>query len=83
MKVNFKENVDLTIGAGGRAMYQLLNQLILKEFDNEFLAQQSDQAILPALNGKLAFARYTITLLARPLLQLPIKIMPAAIAGSK
>lgn len=56
MKVNFKENVDLTIGAGGRAMYQLLNQLILKEFDNEFLAQQSDQAILPALNGKLAFS---------------------------
>lgn len=56
MKVNFKENVDLTIGAGGRGMYQLLNQLILKEFDNEFLAQQSDQAILPALNGKLAFS---------------------------
>jgi len=56
MKLNFKENVDLTIGAGGRAMYQLLNQLILKEFDNEFLAQQSDQAILPQLNGKLAFS---------------------------
>lgn len=56
MKLNFKENVDLTVGAGGRAMYQLLNQLILKEFDNEFLAQQSDQAILPQINGKLAFS---------------------------
>lgn len=56
MKLNFKENVDLTVGAGGRAMYQLLNQLILKEFDNEYLAQQSDQAILPAINGKLAFS---------------------------
>ena len=56
MKLNFKENVDLTVGAGGRAMYQLLNQLILKEFDNEYLAQQSDQAILPQINGKLAFS---------------------------
>lgn len=56
MKINFKENVDLTIGAGGRAMYQLLNQLILKEFDNEFLAKQSDQAILPTIDGKLAFS---------------------------
>lgn len=56
MKLNFKENVDLTVGAGGRAMYQLLNQLILKEFDNEYLAQQSDQAILPAITGKLAFS---------------------------
>lgn len=56
MKLNFKENVDLTVGAGGRAMYQLLNQLILKEFDNQYLAQQSDQAILPPLAGKLAFS---------------------------
>ncbi len=56
MKLNLKENIDLTIGAGGRAMYQLLNQLILKEFDNEYLAQQSDQAILPQPNGRLAFS---------------------------
>ncbi|MEN9945977.1 MAG: hydrogenase expression/formation protein HypE [Pseudomonadota bacterium] len=56
MKLNFNEKVDLTIGAGGRAMYQLLNQLILQEFDNEYLAQQSDQAILPPLDGKLAFS---------------------------
>src|SRR6187401_1925127 len=32
---------------------------------------------------RLALARYTITLLASPLLQLPIKIIPAAISGSK
>lgn len=56
LKLNFKENIDLTVGAGGRAMYQLLNQLILKEFDNPILAQQSDQAILPKLNGRLAFS---------------------------
>lgn len=56
LKLNFKENVDLTVGAGGRAMYQLLNQLILKEFDNPILAQQSDQAVLPKLNGRLAFS---------------------------
>lgn len=56
LKLNFKENIDLTVGAGGRAMYQLLNQLILKEFDNPILAQQSDQAVLPKLNGRLAFS---------------------------
>jgi len=56
MKLNYTENVDLNVGAGGRAMYQLLNQLILKEFDNEYLAQQSDQAILPPINGRLAFS---------------------------
>jgi hypothetical protein len=31
----------------------------------------------------LALARYTITLLASPLLQLPIKIIPAAISASR
>jgi hydrogenase expression/formation protein HypE len=55
LKLNFKENVDLTIGAGGRAMHQLLNQLILAEFDNTYLQMQSDQAILPPIGGHLAF----------------------------
>lgn len=56
LKLNFKEPVNLSIGAGGRAMYQLLNQLILKEFANPYLNQQSDQAILPPINGRLAFS---------------------------
>ena len=40
-------------------------------------------AVTITLSTKFAFAKYTITLLANPLLQLPIKIMPAAISGSK
>jgi len=56
MKINYKSNVDLTIGAGGRAMNQLIHDLMLAEFDNDFLSQQSDQAILPAINGRLAFS---------------------------
>ena len=34
-------------------------------------------------NTRLALARYTITFDASPLLQLPIKIIPAAISASK
>lgn len=56
LKLNYKENVNLAVGAGGRAMQQLLQQLIFKEFANPYLNQQSDQAILPQINGKLAFA---------------------------
>ena len=55
VKLNFKDNIDLSVGAGGRAMHQLLNQLILKEFDNNYLQMQSDQAILPPVSGHLAF----------------------------
>lgn len=56
MKINYKENVDLSMGAGGRAMHNLIQELILAEFNNEYLAQQADQASLPQLNGRLAFA---------------------------
>lgn len=55
IKLNYKENIDLSIGAGGRAMYHLLEQLIFKEFDNQYLREKSDQAIMPPINGKLAF----------------------------
>lgn len=55
IKLNFKQNIDLNIGAGGRAMHRLLEQLILKEFDNPYLRQQSDQAVLPMPAGQLAF----------------------------
>lgn len=56
MKLDFKQNVDLSFGAGGRAMHQLVEQLMLAEFDNEYLASQGDQAILPQVSGKLAFS---------------------------
>lgn len=55
-RLNFKSNIDLSIGAGGLSMHQLLDELILKEFDNEILRQYSDQAILTELTGKLAFS---------------------------
>lgn len=56
MKINFKENIDLSIGAGGKATQQLIEQLMLKEFANQYLLQQSDQAILPPINKRLAFS---------------------------
>ena len=55
IKLDYKENIDLTIGAGGRAMHRLLDQLIFKEFDNVYLRKKSDQAIMPSINGDLAF----------------------------
>ncbi len=56
MKLNYKENIDLTIGAGGRASQNLIKELMFKEFANPFLLQESDQAILPATNKRLAFS---------------------------
>ena len=41
--------VDMTHGSGGRAMHQLISQLFAAEFDNEFLQQGNDGALLPAL----------------------------------
>ena len=56
VKLNFKRGVvDLSIGAGGRAMHRLINQLMRKAFDNEYLDQNEDQAILPDVQEKLAF----------------------------
>lgn len=55
VKINFKKDrLDMSIGAGGRAMNRLLDQLIFKAFDNEYLNCKNDQAILPPLAGKLA-----------------------------
>ncbi len=55
-KINIKKDViDLTYGAGGKAMHHLLEQLIFAKLNNEYLAQQSDQAILPCLDGEMAF----------------------------
>ncbi|MBK2125204.1 hydrogenase expression/formation protein HypE [Fangia hongkongensis] len=56
VKLNFNSAlVDLSMGAGGKAMNRLIDQLMRKAFANEYLAQNEDQAILPKLNGKLAF----------------------------
>ncbi|MDO8933031.1 MAG: hydrogenase expression/formation protein HypE [Rhodocyclaceae bacterium] len=39
--------VDMTHGSGGRAMAQLIEELFARHFDNEFLRQGNDGAILP------------------------------------
>ncbi|MDA0910937.1 MAG: hydrogenase expression/formation protein HypE [Proteobacteria bacterium] len=64
VKLNFKSGVvDLAMGAGGKAMNRLIDQLMKKTFDNEYLSQGEDQATLPNLNGKIAMTTdsYVIT----------------------
>lgn len=50
--------VDLTHGSGGRAMAQLIEQLFARHFDNEFLSQGNDGAVLPppTFPGQLVMA---------------------------
>lgn len=45
--------IDLSHGSGGRAMMQLIEQLFLAEFDNEWLAQKNDQACFNVLAGRM------------------------------
>ena len=52
--VDFKNGrVDMTHGGGGRAMAQLIDELFLAAFDNEWLRQMNDQAVfaVPRANG--------------------------------
>jgi hydrogenase expression/formation protein HypE len=41
--------IDMNHGAGGRAAAQLIDELFARAFDNEFLRQGNDGALLPAL----------------------------------
>jgi hydrogenase expression/formation protein HypE len=43
--------VDMTHGSGGRAMAQLIEELFGRHFDNEFLRQGNDGAMLPVPTG--------------------------------
>lgn len=53
-KLNFKEGIiNLTHGSGGRAMAQLIEQLFLAAFDNEWLAQKNDQACFEVPSGRM------------------------------
>ena len=53
-KLNFKDGViNLTHGSGGRAMAQLIDQLFLPAFNNEWLAQKNDQACFPVASGRM------------------------------
>lgn len=53
-KLNIKQgHIDLSHGSGGRATAQLINQLFLKAFDNEWLAQKNDQASFSVMTGRM------------------------------
>lgn len=49
-------HVDLSHGAGGRAMAQLIEQLFQAELGNAYLAQGDDGACLPSAHGRLVLA---------------------------
>jgi hydrogenase expression/formation protein HypE len=48
--------VDMSHGSGGRAMAQLVEQLFAAAFDNEWLAQRNDQALLPQPAGRIVMS---------------------------
>ena len=48
--------IDLSHGAGGRAMQQLIGELFAAAFANDYLAQGNDGAVLPPQNGRLVLA---------------------------
>ncbi len=53
-KLDFKQGrIDMTHGGGGRMMAQLIDQLFLAAFDNEFLRQMNDQACFQVLGGRM------------------------------
>lgn len=58
--IDFKHGcVDMTHGSGGRAMAQLIEELFLRAFDNDYLRQGNDGALLPpppAAAGRMVLA---------------------------
>jgi len=48
--------VDLTHGGGGRAMAQLIDELFIRAFDNEWLRQANDQAAFRVGAGRMVMA---------------------------
>lgn len=55
--VDFEQGrVDMTHGSGGRAMAQLVEELFLDAFDNEYLRQLNDQASFTVPAGRIVMA---------------------------
>jgi hydrogenase expression/formation protein HypE len=55
--VDFRNGrVDLTHGGGGRAMAQLIDELFVRAFDNEWLRQGNDQAAFRVGAGRMVMA---------------------------
>ena len=48
--------VDMTHGSGGRAMAQLIDELFVASFDNEFLRQMNDQARFAVPPGRMVMS---------------------------
>jgi len=55
--VDFKHGrVDMTHGSGGRAMAQLIEELFLAAFDNDWLRAANDQACFAVESGRMVMA---------------------------
>jgi len=55
--VDFRNGrVDMTHGSGGRAMAQLIDELFIRAFDNEWLRQANDQARFAVRGGRMVMA---------------------------
>jgi len=55
--IDFKHGVvDMSHGGGGRAMAQLIEELFLSAFDNEWLRQLNDQACFAVATGRMVIA---------------------------
>ncbi len=55
--VDFKHGrVDMTHGSGGRAMAQLIEELFLAAFDNDWLRSANDQACFAVQSGRMVMA---------------------------
>lgn len=53
-KLNMKHGcIDLSHGSGGRASAQLIEQLFIAAFDNDYLAQKNDQACFQVTAGRM------------------------------
>lgn len=48
--------IEMAHGSGGRAMAQLIQQLFVTAFDNEFLRQMNDQACFPSFSGRMVMS---------------------------
>ncbi len=48
--------IDMTHGAGGRSMVQLIEELFVKHFDNDLLRQANDQAAFDVSAGRMVMS---------------------------
>ncbi|OZG72918.1 hydrogenase expression/formation protein HypE [Hahella sp. CCB-MM4] len=48
--------IEMAHGSGGRAMAELIDQLFLKHFDNQWLRQKQDHAVFQVPAGRLAMS---------------------------